>query len=205
MPHANYPYKDAPRLPLGTDPVDPRVLLNTSSAVELEVGSGRGTFILERLEFGGSDVHMFGLEIKRKWATLVDRRIAARGFGERGRVFAEDARLALPRFPDGCLSSVYVHFPDPWWKKRHQKRLLAGEAFAQDIARLLCAGGSFFVQTDVEERAELYESVFAAHPAFEPWGETATVPDQNFAARSPREKRALEDGLPIHRRRFRRR
>lgn len=203
MPHANYPYADAPRLPLGTDPVDPREILNTSHPVELEIGCGKGSFILERLE-SASDVHIFGMEIKRKLATIVDRKIAERGMNQRGRVFAEDVRLALPRFPDGCLSRIYVHFPDPWWKKRHHKRILAGSTLADAAARLLCPGGDFFVQTDVEERADLYESVFNEHPAFEPWGETARIGDPEFGARSPREKRAIQDELPIFRRRWRR-
>lgn len=204
MPHANYPYADAPRLPLGTDPVDPRTLLNTQQAVELEIGCGKGSFILERLDSDPA-VHIFGMEIKRKLATLVDRKIADRGFGGRGRVFAEDVRLALPRFPDGCLSRIYVHFPDPWWKKRHAKRILADTTLADAAARLLAGGGDFFVQTDVEERAELYEAVFNAHPAFEPWGESARIGDPEFGARSPREKRAIADGLPIYRLRWRRR
>jgi len=205
MPHPNYPYADAPRLPLGTDPVDPRTLLNTDQPVELEIGCGRGSFILVRREFGGPDVHIFGMEIKRKLATIVDRKIKERGFGDRGRVFAEDVRLALPRFVDGCLSRIYVHFPDPWWKKRHQKRLLADTTLADAAARLLRPGGDFFVQTDVEERAELYEAVFNAHPLFAPWGESARIDDPEFGARSPREKRAIQDGLPIFRLRWRRR
>ena len=202
-PHADYPYAHAPRLPEGV--VDPRDLLQTQLPVELEIGPGRGTFILERLEFGGPEVRILGLEIRRKWATIVDDRIRARGWETRGRVFAEDARLALARFPDGCLSRVYVHFPDPWWKKRHHKRLLAGPALADEVARLLCSGGDFFVQTDVEERADLYVAAFSAHQSFVSWGETASVDDPQFGARSPREKRAIEDGLPIFRRRWRRR
>lgn len=203
-PHADYPYAHAPRLPPDSDHVDPRTLLGSRGPVELEIGPGRGTFILERLEFGGPDVHILGLEIRRKWATLVDDKIRAGGWGTRGRVFAEDARLALERFPGKCLSRVYVHFPDPWWKKRHHKRLLAGRALADQVGRLLCTGGDFFVQTDVEERAELYEQAFFGHPLFTPWGETPVVEDPQFGARSPREKRALQDGLPIFRRRWRR-
>ena len=118
----SYPYADAPRLP--DEPVvDPRTILGTQAPVELEIGPGRGHFILERLS-ADSSVRILGLEIRRKWATLIQRRICERGEQHRARVYAEDARDALPRLPDGCLSRIYVHFPDPWWKKRHRKRLL---------------------------------------------------------------------------------
>jgi tRNA (guanine-N7-)-methyltransferase len=197
-----YPYARAPRLPEGDAPIDPRDLVGGSAPVELEIGPGRGTFIMERLE-SDPQVHMLGLEIRRKWATLVDDKLQAR-FQGRGRVFAEDAKLILPRLVAGSVSRIYVHFPDPWWKKRHEKRLIAEDALVTEAHRLLCDGGDVFVQTDVEERAERYEQLFAASSSFSPWGESARVADPHFGARSPREKRAIADGLPIYRLRFRR-
>jgi len=156
--HPNYPYADAPRLP-PEGHLDPREFLNASGPVEMEIGPGRGGFILERL---ASDprVHIFGLEIRRKWATLVQRKIEEQGFAKRGALYAEDAKLILPRLAPGSLSRIYVHFPDPWWKKRHAKRLIAQAELADQASRLLCHGGEFFAQTDVEERADLYESLF---------------------------------------------
>lgn len=199
----NYPYHDAPRLPETPLVLGPGALLRGDEPIELELGPGRGSFILERLEHDPR-ARIIGLEIRRKWATLVDRRLGERGLHHRGRVFAEDARTALPRLQSGCVSRIYVHFPDPWWKKRHHKRLLAQDSLVEHAARLLRVGGDFFVQTDVEERAERYEALFGSHPAFRPWAESARVSDPEFGARSPREKRAIEDGLPILRLRFRR-
>lgn len=195
------PYADAPRLP-DAELIDPRLLLDSTDPVELEVGPGKGGFILERLESDPA-ARIVGLEIRRKWATLVDRRIAQRGWGGRGRVFAADVKLALGRFPAGCLSRIYVHFPDPWWKARHEKRLVVNREFIEQAARVLQPGGDVFLQTDVPERAEVYEQLFAEHPAFGPWGQSARVDDPDFGARSTRERRALQDGLPIHRLRFR--
>ena len=196
------PYADAPRLPEG-DPVDPRTLVGGEGPVELEIGPGRGGFLFERLD-EDPGARIVGLEIRRKWATLVDRRLADRGYGSRARVFAEDARYALPRFVAESVSRVFVHFPDPWWKKRHHKRLVVGVPLLDEIARVLVQRGEVFVQTDVEERAAGYEALFASHPAFAPHGESARVTEFPFAARSPRERRALADGLPVFRLGYRR-
>jgi tRNA (guanine-N7-)-methyltransferase len=202
-PRAVDPYADAPRLP--NDPiVDPRGLVGAQSPIELEIGPGRGGFIIERLE-GDPTVRIVGLEIRRKWATIVDRKIGARGLSDRGRVFAADAKDALVRFPAGSVERIYLHFPDPWWKKRHRKRLVVEPDFVVQAARVLRPGGDFFVQTDVPERAESYAQAFLANPEFEAWGTTARVSDPEFGARSPRERRAMADGLPICRMRFRRR
>ncbi len=196
------PYEDAPRLPAG-DRVDLRTVVS-GAELELEIGPGpKAGFLCERaLSAPGSG--LVGLEIRKKWAAVGDARLA-----KRARVFCEDARVALPRLgPDACVARAYLHFPDPWWKKRHTKRLVMGDVFLAEVARLLVPNGELYVQTDVEERAELYERVVTAHEAFEPAGDvpgTARVAENPYGARSPREHRAIADGLPVHRMMWRRR
>jgi tRNA (guanine-N7-)-methyltransferase len=199
----NNPYFDAPKLPEG-ERVDPRLLLGAGDApIELEIGPGRGGFLFERLA-AFPELRMLGLEVRLKWAKIVDTKLRERGLGGRGRVLAEDAVAAIARFPDACLSAVFIHFPDPWWKKRHQKRLVLRDALTDELGRVMAKGAQLFVQTDVEERAESYAELIAASPDFEPFGETARISDHPYVARSPRERRAMADGLPIHRLRYRR-
>jgi tRNA (guanine-N7-)-methyltransferase len=218
------PYERAPRLPDG--PIDPLALFLPASEptvatpgpvlspiasgvvpprprVELEIGPGRGWFIVERLEIDPS-VKLLGLEIRRKWATIVDERLIKRGHAARARVFAEDAKQALPRFLPASLDVVYLHFPDPWWKKRHQKRLVLASDLLQELGRVIVPGGELFVQTDVAERADEYQELLDAAPDFEPASDSARIEDHAYGARSPRERKAIEDGLPIFRLLYRR-
>jgi tRNA (guanine-N7-)-methyltransferase len=196
------PYADAAQLPPG-DVVDPRHLFPERVApIELEIGPGRGGFLFERLA-ANPDAAILGLEIRLKWASIVDQRLAKAGHAARARVLAEDARLALPRFPDHVISIAYLHFPDPWWKKRHEKRLVLGDAVLEQLSRVLVPRGELFVQTDVEERADRYQAAIEAHAAYEPHGASARVLENPFGARSPREHRAIADGLPIHRLHYR--
>lgn len=197
----------APRLPEG-DPLDVRALV-AGAWVELEIGPGpKAGFLVERAA-AAPDAALVGLEIRLKWAAVGDARLAKYGHASRARVFAEDAKLALPRLgPDGSVARVFLHFPDPWWKKRHQKRLVMGDAFLDQVARLLRPRGELFIQTDVEERAELYERAVAAHAAFEPAGDgpgSPRIAENPYGARSPREHRAIADGLPVFRLLYRRR
>lgn len=190
------PYANAPRLP---DLIDDLGALvgSPGNPVELEIGPGRGGFALERL-MACPDARLIGLEIKRKWATLVDERLKARGLGARGRVFCEDARHALARIPTGSVSIVYFHFPDPWWKKRHHKRLVLTPPLVAELARVIVVGGELFVQTDVEERVRAYEATIDANPHFRRLG-AGSMLDNPYQAMSPRERRAVRDGLPIFR------
>ena len=69
---------------------------------------------------------LIGLEIRRKWASIVDGRLAAKGFGARARVFAEDARFALPATrPRPRRASLLRPFP----------RSMVEEATRQAVAR----------------------------------------------------------------------
>jgi tRNA (guanine-N7-)-methyltransferase len=196
-------YDDAARLPEGSR-IDVRSLA-AGAWIELEVGPGRGWFLVERAE-AEPRVALVGMEIRRKWASIVDKRLAARGLSARARVFAEDARAALPRLaPDASVRRVFLNFPDPWWKKRHEKRLVVQPGFLDEVARLLEPGGELFVQTDVEERAQVYARLLTEDARFVPAGDvpgTAHLADNPYVARSPRERRAIADGLPIYRLRW---
>lgn len=169
--------------------------------IELEIGYGRGRFSLERAR-AVPDTRVLGIEIKNKLAYWVATRGAREGLTNL-RAFAGDARLILPRLgPDGVLERVFVHFPDPWWKKKHAKRRVVDDDFLVQVARLVRVGGELFAQTDVEERAHEMRAyiesatgaegpLFAVRPGYD---------DPNpYRARSNREVRADEDGLPVYR------
>jgi tRNA (guanine-N7-)-methyltransferase len=191
------PYADAPRLP-DANQLDLAELVRPGSPIELEIGPGRGGFLFERLA-AAPEICMLGFEIRRKWATIVDNKLKASGLGARSRVFYEDARSALPRVPTASLARVYIHFPDPWWKKRHEKRLVVSSSLLPDVVRVLAPGGELFIQTDVEDRAAEYEAAIDAAPGLVAAPGGPRLAENPFLARSPREHRAIKDGLPIHR------
>ncbi|HTJ82112.1 MAG TPA: tRNA (guanine-N7)-methyltransferase [Polyangiaceae bacterium] len=206
-PRPNHPYAHAARLPEGEAPVEIDSILPASGPVEIEIGGGKGGFVFERLA-AAPEVRVLGFEIRLKLACTVDEKLAKLGLAGRGRVLAEDARRALPRLsPSGSVRAVFLHFPDPWWKKRHEKRLVMGDVVLAEIVRLLEPGGALFVQTDVEDRAALYRAQVATRPELVPSGDVAgdpTLAENPYGARSPREHRAIADGLPIHRMRWKR-
>lgn len=182
----------APRIPdQGLDLVE---LFPETPDIELEIGFGRGGFLLGRAE-AVPTAALIGVEAKAKWAWLVAERARELGLGK-VRPFAGDARRVLKAIgPDASLARVFLHFPDPWWKKRHAKRRLFDGALVDEVARLLRPGGELFVQTDVQERFEEYAAVLRDDGRFD-----VRIVDANpYAAQSNRERRAIEDGNPIFR------
>jgi len=204
-PRPNHPYAHAARFP-----DEGEVLANTvlpgEGPFEIEIGPGRGGFLFERAA-AAPERRLLGLEIRLKWASVVDERLKKAGLGARVRSLNADAREALSRLrPDASIDTFFLHFPDPWWKKKHAKRLVMSPGLLDDVARLLREGGELFVQTDVEERAAMYEAQIGAHEAFEPAGDEPGSPrlaENPYGARSPREHHAIADGLPVTRLRYR--
>ncbi len=196
-------YAHAPRLPDG--PVSVTDLVSGDGPLMVEIGPGRGRFALELCAHNPSQ-RLIAFEIRRKLAAQLDERLALKGYAKRARCFAEDARAVLSRLgPEAMVDSVAIHFPDPWWKKRHAKRMVVGDALVSEIARLVKPGGAVLVQTDVSDRAEAYYPRFAEHPAFESVGAPYVEESPFVPARSNREAIAIVDGLPVYRMVFRRR
>jgi tRNA (guanine-N7-)-methyltransferase len=171
------PYAEAPRLPAGSGLRGVDILGQEAQQreLELEIGPGRGGFIVERLA-AAPDVCIVGLEIRLKWASLLDERVRGLGFAGRARVFAEDIRSALPRFSASSVSRIFIHFPDPWWKKRHAKRRLAQTDLMEHLVRVLAPSGELFVQTDVWDTALAYREAIERCPELEPHGEQPSSP-----------------------------
>src|SRR5262245_48022719 len=95
-------------------PLDLPDLFGNDSPVEVEVGSGRGLFLLNA-GTGRPQTNFLGIEYDFKEARRGARRLQKRSLGN-VRVLGADARLVFSRYlPDACAAAVHVYFPDPWW------------------------------------------------------------------------------------------
>ena len=120
-------------------PIDWAELFGNDHPVELEIGSGKGLFLVNA---ASSDPgHNFlGVELARKYARLAAERLARRQLAN-AKIWRGDARLVMGRLvPEASLRAVHVYFPDPWWKKRHKKRRVFTDELVAQIDRVLRAG-----------------------------------------------------------------
>ena len=197
-----HPYGHATRVP-PEGPLSLDALVPGAGPCDLEIGFARGHFLLPRAK-AEPGRRLLGLEVRLKWVVLAEEKIAAQGLPN-VRVYSGDVLQVLPRLSgEGVFGVVFAHFPDPWWKRRHQHRLVIAADLLPEYRRLLAAGGHLFVQTDVPARAAAMRSLLDATEGFvrdEPEG---GLPDNPFGIRSHREKKCLEAGLPVFRMLYRR-
>jgi tRNA (guanine-N7-)-methyltransferase len=86
---------------------------------------------------------------------------------ENVRVYAIDANDVIDLcLPDACLDRVMVFFPDPWHKKRHNKRRLVQPEFVQRIRHKLRVGGVLHLATDWENYSEHMMEVMSGSEGF---------------------------------------
>jgi len=168
-------------------------------AVEVEVGCAEAQFLFERAARDPSRLYV-GLEIREDLVTLVNRR--ARALGAPVHAVFCHAQLHMSEvFPPGSIDRVYINFPDPWFKRRHQNRRMIDEALADGIASAVRPGADVFVQTDVWDIALDAMTTFDGDERFvNTAGEWSFWRGGNpYGVRSWREQNAEETGLPIWR------
>lgn len=197
-----HPYGHATRVP-PEGGVRLEALVPGDGPCDLEVGFARGHFLFARAQ-AEPGRRLLGLEVRLKWVVLAEERIAALG-APHVRVYSGDVRSVLPRLEgEGILDTVFIHFPDPWWKRRHQHRLVLSEDMMPHYRRLLAPGGHLFVQTDVPERGAAYRALLDATRGFTRDEPPGGLPDNPYGIRSHREKKCLEADLPVFRLLYRR-
>ena len=139
--------------PVGLDvealprPLGWAALFGNTNPVEMEIGMGKGTFLVEQAR-ARPEVNFFGIEWANwYWRYASDR--LRRHECLNARTVRAEAEYFLREFvPDSSVSVLHVYFPDPWPKKRHHKRRLVQGKFMPLVERVLTPGGRFQVVTD---------------------------------------------------------
>ena len=135
--------------------------------IELEIGSGKGTFLLRRAA-AYPERNFFGIEWANEFYRYACDRLRRHGL-ENVRLLRSDAAYFMRVIcPADSLAALHVYHPDPWPKKRHHKRRLIQPAFLDAAARCLQAGARWAVQTDHAEYFSVIEPLLLNHPSFEP-------------------------------------
>ena len=131
----------------------------------LEIGVGNGEFLtaLAKINPEGNFV---GIEVKEKYLEKAKRRIE-RAKTKNAFVLKCDALVHLDALlPSGLVQSIFINFPDPWWKRAHLKRRLFSLATITQMHSLLKESGKIYVVTDVESYYKDIRKVFLGNGSF---------------------------------------
>lgn len=134
-------------------PVEPQTLFGNENPVIVEIGFGMGESLLTMARTM-PEKNFIGIEVHKPGIGKLLMGIGSDTL-KNIRVINHDAREAMEHcFPDNCLDGIQVFFPDPWHKKRHNKRRLIQSEFVELLARKLKPGGLLHLATDWQPYAE---------------------------------------------------
>lgn len=166
----------------------------------VDVGACKGEFV-EEMAQKFPEKNFIALEIRVPLARKLQEKF--KDFpnvvvfdGDAGRNFKSLLGPSLAQGRD--IETIYVNFPDPWFKEKHKKRRFINASFLEEMKDFLPATTSFVFQTDQKFLFEETLDVLKNSP----------YPDITFFENSPHgvmtdwEKAKVAQGAPIYRMRF---
>ncbi len=168
-----------------------------SQECALEIGTGRGDFIIQMAE---KFPHLFwiGIEMNADALAICAKKVLERQLTNVLLIRDDFSRIAM-YLPEHLFSRIYLNFSDPWPKKRHGKRRLTSPSFLSQYQRILAKYGRIYQKTD---NASLYQYSLEQ---FQEMGWKILLADENYSflekedAMSEYERKFRSLGQPIHR------
>lgn len=147
----------------GETPLDLDTVFGRRAPRILEIGCGMGETTVA-IAAANPDTDYIGIEVHTPGVGSLLKQIDEAGLSN-VRVIQHDAVAVMDHMiPPASLDGLHIFFPDPWPKKRQQKRRLIQSPFIALAASRLKPGAYLHAATDWQEYAEQILAVFSAEP-----------------------------------------
>jgi tRNA (guanine-N7-)-methyltransferase len=154
-----------PRFVLPFEPklLNPAEVFGRSAPVVLEIGFGMGD-ATAKIAQTLADTDFIGCEVHEPGVGALLKQIDEKQLSNI-RIIQHDAVEVLAQMiAPASLAGVHLFFPDPWHKKRHNKRRLIQPAFVASLIQHIAPGGYLHCATDWEPYAQQMLEVLTAEP-----------------------------------------
>jgi tRNA (guanine-N7-)-methyltransferase len=160
-----------------TDLSDLNALFGREAPKIIEIGFGNGASLIEMAK-NQPDQDYIGIEVHRPGVGQLLKAIDDEQLTN-VRVACTDAvQLIKHRIKNQVLARVQIYFPDPWHKKRHNKRRIIQPEFVNVLADKLEHGGHLHLATDWQDYAEQMLADVSSNARFH-----NTSPDNTYIER----------------------
>ncbi|WP_371747713.1 tRNA (guanosine(46)-N7)-methyltransferase TrmB [Diaphorobacter sp. HDW4B] len=150
-------------LDYAAQPLDAAAAFGRTAPLILEIGFGMGDATAHIAQVRPED-NFLCCEVHEPGVGALLKRVGE-GHIENIRILQHDAVEVVDNMlPEGTLDGVHIFFPDPWHKKRHNKRRLIQAPLVAKLVSRLKPGGYIHCATDWEPYAEQILEVLSADP-----------------------------------------
>ena len=141
-------------------------LFPTGERLVVEIGFGMGDSLLEMAR-AHPDTNYLGIEVHRPGVGKLLHGIVEYKLGNLKIVCHDATEVLAQGFSEETIDRVQIFFPDPWPKKKHQKRRIVQPAFMELLRTRLKPNGDIHLATDWQHYAEYMLEVLEAAPGLE--------------------------------------
>ena len=145
----------------------------------LEIGFGMGDATAQIAAARPQD-NFIGIEVHTPGVGALLQRIEERGLTNLRLLQHDAVEVLRDMIAPASLAGIHVYFPDPWHKKKHNKRRLIQAAFVRELSSRLAPGGYLHCATDWQPYAQQMREVLAAEPTL---GNSAKDSTDGYAPR----------------------
>jgi tRNA (guanine-N7-)-methyltransferase len=159
------------------DRVDLNALFPKPQTLEVELGSGDGSFLVNYAR-RQPEKNFLGVERLLGRLRKLDKKARRAGLANLRCTRIESAYFVEYLLPRESVAALHIYFPDPWPKRKHRKFRLVNAGFTEIARAALVPGGVVFLRTDDADYFAQMTEVFAVNPNFSPVetpGELAAV------------------------------
>ncbi len=174
-----------------------RAFADPSLPWAVDWGMGNGVFLLASAA-RSPDWNWIGIEVRKPLADRVAEEIRARGIPNAFAVWGNVAPGLPGYFPSRSLRRIYALFPDPWFKKKHEKRRLLAGDFLDRLSPCVAPGAEFLLSSDQPTLAQWMRAKLDARRDWENLdGKGNYAPARAIEIPTEWERHAEKAGRPI--------
>ena len=182
------------------EPLRPDHLFRELQPLEVELGSGDGSFALEYARLH-PELNLLAVERLLGRLRKLDRKGMRAGLSNLRLVRIEASYLMEYLLPRESVRALHVYFPDPWPKRKHLKNRLVNARFTEIARQVLAPQGAVYLRTDSGDYFSHMTQAFSGNRDFV----LAETPAETSAILTDFEKDFLSKGVATHRTAYRRR
>jgi tRNA (guanine-N7-)-methyltransferase len=178
-----------------------KIYFNLSLPFHLDIGCGRGRFLLQMAQLQQS-INFLGVEIREPLVREANQLRDEYKLKNLHYIFTNinnSSEILLSSLPKNSLELVTIQFPDPWFKKKHLKRRVVQPELVKSLAKYLVAGGKVFLQSDVREVAVEMGDRFLENRQFKALDGQICLEENPFPIPTEREIATINKGEPVYR------
>ena len=141
-------------------------IFKNNKKIFIEYCSGNGEWIVKKAS-KNKNINWIAVEIRLDRARRIWKKMHNQNLENLFVVLGDGYTFTKFYVREKSISSVYINFPDPWPKRRHEKHRLITKNFIKELEKILKRGGEIFFVTDDEDFSKRALNYFLDNKSFE--------------------------------------